>query len=119
RRKAPTSRSRSGLSPRTRCPLRTPRAMRAEADRALLTRLFAETGASRSLSEAGWQEYVRDLSLAVANWLSDALAPVARSLGARLEWLELAAAAFVIVILGLLVFFVGRALVRGLSRRNP
>ena len=92
--------------------------MAAETDAELVRRLVAETRASQALPAPGWNDWLREVALAFARWMSDVLDPVARRLGTRVDWLEYAAATFVIVTLALLVYFSGRTLVLAALRRT-
>ncbi len=92
--------------------------MPAEADTALIARLFEQTRATSRPPAPGWSEYARELARAGAEWLEALLAPVARGLGARVQWLEYAAIGLVVVTLALLLFMLGRALVLSLRRRR-
>lgn len=89
------------------------------ADQALIERLLRETGASSTPPAPEWSEYARELAGEVAAWLEALLAPVARGLGARVQWLEYGAAALVIVTLAVLLFLLGRALLESARRRQP
>jgi hypothetical protein len=93
--------------------------MLVEHDAALLDRLLTESGVTRTAPAPAWYEYAGELANAFAEWFARALEPVARSLGARRDWLVWAAVAFVIVTLSLLLFLLGRSLLQSLRARRP
>lgn len=92
----------------------------AAADRALLERLFAETGAAREAGAPGVTDYLRDAGARLGLMLRDLLAGVMGNLDAvQLRWLETAARALLALVLGLFLLAATRHLLRLLREKAP